>query len=135
MSTGGSGSALNNVIQQEANAQSKGSVAPSFESKVVISSKGGSYDVGCPSGSPSSCKFGYYRTAAGRLTLPYKSGASFIFRSFVFGLFVNDLPIPCNDHPPGQPAACGKLTAADSSSSNTFPELARPAIRDALKSW
>ena len=54
---------------------------------------------------------------------------------FVFGLFVNDLPIPCNDHPPNQPAACSKLTAADSSFSNTFPELARPAVREALKSW
>ena len=77
------------IVQQEANAQSKGGDAGDFESRVVISVKGGSYDVPCPAGAPPSCVFGYYRSAAGRITLPYKQKifprTAIVLRSFVFG--------------------------------------------------
>jgi hypothetical protein len=135
MSSGGPNPAVTSVIQQEADAQNKGGVANDYGSKVVISVKGGSYDVGCPPGSPSSCVFGYYRTAAGRVTLPYKvtsnGSTTIVPRSFVFGYFVNDLAIPCGDTKP----QCARLAAADTAFGKMYSEISRAAIREALKSW
>ena len=135
MITGGTNAAVNSVVQQEANAQSKGGDASDFESRVVISVKGGSYDVACPAGAPASCVFGYYRSAAGRITLPYKQKmfgrTAIVLRSFVFGYFVNALPIPCSDTKP----QCSTLAAADNAFGTMYSETFRGAIRDALKTW
>jgi hypothetical protein len=129
---------IGKVAHQEADAQGKSSIASDFVGRIVMSTKGGSYDVACPAGSPPSCVFGYYRALAGRITLPYKVKATkggqkkIVNRSFVMGFFVNDLPMPCND---AQPPPCQALADADNAFNTLFAELPRAAIRDALKTW
>jgi hypothetical protein len=132
----GPAAGLTGLVQSEADKQSKGDVVGAFDSQIVVSSKGGSYDVGCLPGSPSSCVFEFYRALAGRITLPYKSSdGTIVSRSFVFGYFVNDLPMPCADHAPGQPALCTASGAADNAFAAMLPEIARAAVRDALSTW
>jgi hypothetical protein len=116
------------VVEQEAAKQGKSGVVSNFVSQMDWRFKGGSYDIPC---SQAGCASGnlYFRSMAGRLTLPIKTGPStFGSRAYVFGRYVDGLKLNCG-------AGCIPQSSADTTLANVTPELFREIIASALQSW
>jgi hypothetical protein len=130
MNQGGPDSALTDIINQEAAAVGKSSIASSFASQVYQRAKGGSYDI-CFSGG---CNTGYtyIRTRAGEIDVPFKVSGRTVLRHFVGGFWANGVPINCA-WPGG--SSCASLTAADNAVNTVADEMFRSAIRAALATW
>jgi hypothetical protein len=118
--------AIQNIVNQEAAAQSKSWAASQFISKMSARFKGGSYNICLDSDcSP----YAYIRTNAGRMVLPVKlAGGGAGTRVYVFGRYVDAYNV-CNGVNP-----CSE-TAADTAIGKVDPELFRAAIRSALLTW
>ncbi|HEV8309023.1 MAG TPA: serine hydrolase [Methylomirabilota bacterium] len=124
----GSSSALATIVRQEATALGKSAAAANaFIAQMDSRFKGGSYDICITSCNP----YFYYRSNAGRMTLPFKSGTGAIVPvHYVFGQWANDLSIPC-----GPGVNCSTKVAADNALGNAGNELFRKEIRQALQTW
>jgi hypothetical protein len=120
---GGSENAIVAIVQQEAAAQGKSGVVNAFVAGMDWRHKGGSYNIPC---SQASCASGqlYFRSLAGRLTLPIKLGWLSGTRTYVFGRYVDGLNIGC--------AGCVSAASADAALNAVTPELFREAIASAL---
>ena len=131
-----SNSALATIINQEAASLGKSGIANSFRLNTNQRSKGGSYDICGSSCNP----YDYYRTAAGRITIPFKSGATIVPTDYVYGRFVDGLTIPCavkgaSETTAQAEARCAKYKAANKAMSDAGTELFRSVIRAALQTW
>jgi Beta-lactamase enzyme family len=124
---GGLESSVIDIVEQEAAKQNKTSVVSSFVKKMDWRIKGGSYDIGCDDGGCAEGKL-YFRSLAGRITLPVKTGAStFDSRAYVFGRYVDSLNLQCT--------GCIGQSSADMTLANVTPELFREIIASALQTW
>jgi hypothetical protein len=118
--TPSAGDAWGTVVAQEAAAQGKSAVVPAFLADMDIRSKAGSYGF-CLSSTCVPWKADY--SIAGRVTIPFNGGAT--SKSYLFGNFVNDLVVPCNNN-------CAAQVAVGTALSGVAAESARSTIRAAL---
>jgi hypothetical protein len=123
----GSENAIVSIVQQEAAAQGKSGVASAFVAGMDWRHKGGSYNIPC---NQAGCASGqlYFRSVAGRLTLPIKLGWLSGTRTYVFGRYVDGLNIGCG-------GSCVSAASADAALTAVTPELFREAIASALQTW
>jgi hypothetical protein len=115
------------VVNEEAALQQKSDIATSFAQGMQWRLKGGSYDIGCPQ---TGCSTGllYFRSQAGRLTLPVKTTpTTFGTRTYVFGRYVDSLNLGCS--------GCSTATTADNQLALVDKELFREIIASALLTW
>jgi len=131
-----SGSALATIVTEEAAKLGKSGVATSFRTKMEQRSKGGSYDICGATCNP----YDYYRTAAGRITIPFKARGVVVPTDYVYGRFVNALTIPCqvkgaNETTAQAEARCSKYKKANAAYTTAGTEMFRTIIRAALKTW
>jgi hypothetical protein len=121
----GTGSALQAIINEEAAALGKSAIAGQFRTLVRGYSKGGSY--GTCLGSPNCAQKVTIRSGAGILRLPAKSGAVTVYRNYVYGHMISDVPVS------------NWGTAEETNYINTYSkaanELFREEIRSALGTW
>jgi hypothetical protein len=131
------GTPLATIVSQEATKLGKSAaVATSFRQNMNQRSKGGSYDICGSSCNP----YTYYRSAAGRITIPFKSGATIVPTDYVYGRFVDGLTIPCavksaSETTAQAEARCAKYKAANKAMNDAGTELFRSVIRAALQTW
>jgi hypothetical protein len=125
-----SSSTLGDIVREEAASLGKSPAdAASFIANVDYREKGGTYFFCLVNGCTT------YKTdisVAGRITLPFKNGASIVPTSFVYGRFVNDLVIPCVVN-----SGCAAETRAHSAidTLGTGAETFRSEIHAALLTW
>jgi Beta-lactamase enzyme family/Polyglycine hydrolase-like, structural repeat len=117
------------VVNQEAAALGKSSIASQFKAAMDVRYKGGSYGF-CMTKSSTCNPYKTDLTLAGRVVIPFKSSGRIAPRAYLFGDYVNDLVIPC-----AIGSGCAAETAAGNALWNTAAEEARPAIHAALTTW
>jgi hypothetical protein len=132
-----SSSGLAAIVRDEATKLGKTpQQAASFISNMNVRSKGGSYDV-CNS----TCSaYTYIRTAAGRMTLPFKSSGSIVPTDYVYGRFIDGLFINCAPKGAGETVAqaesrCLAYKKANAAYNKAGDELFRTQVRAALQTW
>jgi len=117
------GDAWGTVVSQEAAGLGKSAVVPAFLADMNIRSKAGSYGF-CLSGTCVPWKADY--SIAGWVSIPFNGGAT--NRTYLFGNFVNDLVVNCNNN-------CAAQIAVGTALSGVAAESARSTIRAALQTW
>jgi hypothetical protein len=117
---------IQNIVSQEAAAQSKSWAASQFISKMTARFKGGSYNICLDS---DCAPYAYIRTVAGRMILPIKlSNGADSTRIYVYGRYVDAYNVCNGINPCSETTANAAINAVD-------PELFRAAIRSALLTW
>jgi hypothetical protein len=121
----GAGSNLQSIINQEAAAVGKTAIAAQFGALVRGYSKGGSY--GTCLGSPNCTQKVTIRSGAGILRLPTKLNGITVYRNYVYGHMISDVPV----------SDWG--TTEETNYINTYvqaaSELFRESVRSALTTW
>lgn len=121
----GVGAALQAIINQEAAALGKLAIASQFGTLVRGYSKGGSY--GTCLGSPNCVQKVTIRSGAGIIRLPVKSLGVTLYRNYVYGHLISDVPVSDWNTPEETNYINTYVTAAN--------ELFREEIRSALATW
>ena len=111
------------VVSEEAAAQGKSAIVPQFLAAMDVRWKGGSYGF-CLAPCPPDSKVDY--SVAGRISIPYYDGA--LSQTYLFGDFVNDLPLYCSNN-------CAAQANAGSAIFGVAAEEARSTIAAALATW
>lgn len=118
---------LQAIINSEATKLGKGAVAAQFGSLVKRWGKGGSYGTCLPNSTGACGQKVIIRSGAGLIQLPIKSNGVVAYRTYVFGRFISDAPVPNWGD-----ATDTQYSNAYSAASN---ELYRDEIRAALLTW
>lgn len=123
----GVGSALQTIINEEAAAQGKSAIAAQFGSLVKTWGKGGSYGTCLPNSTGGCGQPVMIRSGTGIIQLPVKSLGLTVYRTYVFGRLISDVPTVSFSSP--------DIATYDATFSKVSNELYREEIRSALLTW
>ena len=123
----GVGSALQTIINEEAAAQGKSSIAATFGSLVKTWGKGGSYGTCLPNSVGGCGQTVMIRSGTGIIRLPVKSLGVTAYRTYVFGRLISDVPTVSFTSP--------DIATYDATFGKASNELYREEIRSALQTW
>ncbi|MCU0968946.1 MAG: serine hydrolase [Rubrivivax sp.] len=131
----GAGSALQAIINAEAAALGKSSIASSFGSNVRWYSKGGSYNTCLTGNCNDAGSRVIVRSLAGLIRVPIKSNGVVAYRNYSFGHFVSDVPVSCWEDNDPSFVSCSSDTNYTNAFSTARAELFRSVVRSALQTW
>jgi hypothetical protein len=127
MSGGAPGGVIRDVVSEEAKKLGKSSsTATAFADAIRLKVKSGSYNIPCGE-LKSGCAgaFFYFRTVAGKVSIPFKTGSVVTPRVYVWGRFVDSQRI----------ANISPTTTFDGKNAVIDGEILRSTIRSALQTW
>ena len=124
----GVSSALQTIINQEATSLGKSAAtATSFGALVKSWSKGGSYNTCLPNSGGGCGQKVIIRSGAGIIQFPIKVSGATQYRTYVFGRFISDVPVP--------DWTATFMTPFEDAYSKAANELYREVVRSALATW
>lgn len=124
----GVGAALQQIIDEEAQAQGKLAIAANFGSLIRSWGKGGSYGTCLPNSAGGCGQRVTIRSGAGLIRFPVKTSLGRVaYRDYVFGRLISDVPVSCWN--------CTEENNYINTYSKAANELYREAIRSALLTW
>ena len=118
---------LQAVINEEAAALGKSSIAASFGANIKRWGKGGSYGTCLPDSNGACGQKVTIRSGTGLISLPFKSGGVIAPKVYSFARLISDVPVSCWN--------CAEETTYVNAYNDASNELYRDEIRAALKTW
>ncbi len=131
----GASSSLQAIINQEAAALGKSSIAASFGSMVRTYGKGGSYGTCLPDANGACGQKVIVRSGTGLIRLPVKAGIFTFYRDYSFGRLIADTPVSCWENFSTSAIECPSDTNYTSAYNSAANELYRDEVRSALLTW
>ncbi len=132
----GASSSLQTIINQEAAALGKSSIAAQFGSLVRTYGKGGSYGTCLPDANGACGQKVIVRSGVGLIRLPNKPvGLIQTYRDFAFGRLISDTPVPCWEDFSTGTTTCQADTDFTNAYNTGANELYRDEVRSSLLGW
>lgn len=131
----GADSGLQAIINQEAAALGKSSIAASFGALVRTYGKGGSYGTCLPNSSGGCGTMVIVRSATGLVRLPAKVLGVTTYRDFSYGRLISDTPVTCWENFNTPAVECPIDTSYTNAFNSAGSELFRDEVRSALTTW
>jgi hypothetical protein len=131
----GAYASLQTIINAEAAALGKSSVAVAFGAAVRRWSKGGSYGTCLPNSAGDCGQQVTIRSAAGLIEIPFKSGGVAAPRVYSYANLISDVPVTCWEDSNPDFVSCSSETNYVKAFSAAQPELFRDIVRAGLQTW
>lgn len=131
----GAGTALQAIINDEANKLGKGAVAAQFGQLVQSWGKGGSYGTCLPNANGDCGQRVLVRSGTGLIRLPIKVSGAVQYRTYSFARLVSDVKVPCFEDTTTATIDCPVQNTYVTAYNNASNELYRDEIRSALMTW
>jgi beta-lactamase class A len=131
----GAYSSLQTIINAEAAALGKSSVAAAFGAAIRRWSKGGSYGTCLPDSAGDCGQRVTIRSAAGLIEIPFKSGGVAAPRVYSYANLISDVPVTCWEDSNPDFVSCPSETNYVNAYNAAQPELFRDIVRAGLQTW